>query len=63
MKTYGKWSYGFTLSEQRHQMEVSGQLHASAAFPHRNSPGTYWIGGWVGLSAGVEGRITYPYWE
>jgi hypothetical protein len=31
-------------------MEVSGQLHALAALP----PGTHWIGGWVGRTAGVE---------
>jgi hypothetical protein len=30
-------------------MEVSDQVHAPAAFtPWERSPGTYWIGGWVG---------------
>jgi len=33
-------------------MEVSGQLHAPAAFPWEKSPGTHWIGGWVGPRAG-----------
>jgi hypothetical protein len=29
-------------------MEVSGQLHTTAALPPRErAPGTHWIGGWV----------------
>jgi hypothetical protein len=37
-------------------MEVSSQLHASAAFPPPNeiSPSTHWIGGWMGLTASVD---------
>jgi hypothetical protein len=35
-------------------MDVSGQLHAPAALHLGNSPGTHWVGGWVGLRAGLE---------
>jgi hypothetical protein len=36
-------------------MEVSGQLHDTAALYHRERiPGTHWIGGWVGLRAGLD---------
>jgi len=41
-------------------MEVSGQLHAPAALlPRKESPGTHWIGGWVGPRAGIL-TVTYP---
>jgi hypothetical protein len=30
-------------------MEVSGQLHA----PRERTPGTHWIGDWMGPSAGL----------
>jgi hypothetical protein len=35
---------------------VSGQLHAPAALPPGKEPppGTRWIGGWVGLGAGMD---------
>jgi hypothetical protein len=36
-------------------MGVSGQRHAPAAlYPRRKDPGTHWIGGWVGLRAGLD---------
>jgi hypothetical protein len=35
-------------------MEMSGQLHAPAALPPRKSPGTHWIGGWVGPRSSLE---------
>jgi hypothetical protein len=39
-------------------MEVSGQLHASAALPPREiAPGTHWIGGWVGPRAGLDAVV------
>jgi hypothetical protein len=46
-------------------MEVSGQLHASAALPSgKEPPGTHWIGGWVGpravLDAVVKRKIPSP---
>jgi hypothetical protein len=35
-------------------MEVSGQLHAAAAFaPGERAPGTHWIEGWVDPGAGL----------
>jgi hypothetical protein len=44
-------------------MEVSGQLHASAALPLGQSPGTHWIGAWVGpravLNAVVKRKILH----
>jgi hypothetical protein len=46
-------------------MEVSGQLHASAALPPRKEPpGTHWIWGWVGpravLNAVAKRKIPSP---
>jgi len=45
-------------------MEVSGQLHAPAAFtPKVRAPGTHWIGGWVGPRAvlvAVKRKIPSP---
>jgi hypothetical protein len=36
-------------------MEVSGQLHALAALPPRETaPDTHWIGGWVGPRAVLD---------
>jgi hypothetical protein len=36
-------------------MEVSGQRHASAAlYLREKTPNTCWIGGWMGLRAGVD---------
>jgi hypothetical protein len=36
-------------------MEVSGQLHAPAHFtPRERTPGTHWIGDWVGTKAGLD---------
>jgi len=38
-------------------MGVCGQRHASAALPPGKRPGTPCIGGWVGLRAGLDGRV------
>jgi hypothetical protein len=36
-------------------MGVSGQRHAPAAhIPGERTPGTHWIGGWVGPRAGLD---------
>jgi hypothetical protein len=35
-------------------MEVSGQLHTSAALPPGNSPGAHWTGGWVDPRASLD---------
>jgi hypothetical protein len=35
-------------------MEVSGQLHTLATLPLRKDLVTHWIGGWVGLRAGLN---------
>jgi hypothetical protein len=36
-------------------MGLSGQRHAPAAFyPGERTPGTHWIGGWVGPRAGLD---------
>jgi len=36
-------------------MEVSGQLHATAALlPGKDPAGTRWIGGWVDPRAGLD---------
>jgi hypothetical protein len=39
-------------------MEMSGQLHAPAAFiPRERAPGTHWIGGWVGTRAILDAVV------
>jgi hypothetical protein len=48
-------------------MEVSGQCHALAAlYPWERTPVTHWIGGWLGLRAGLDteatGKILFLYW-
>ena len=35
-------------------MGVGGQRHAPAGLPPQERPGTHWIGGWVGLRAGLD---------
>jgi hypothetical protein len=36
-------------------MGASGQRHAPAAlYPRERTPGTHWIGGWVGRRAGLD---------
>jgi hypothetical protein len=35
-------------------MEVSGQLYSPADLPLKRSPGTHWIGGWVGPRTGLD---------
>jgi hypothetical protein len=35
-------------------LEVSGQRHAPAALPRKEGLSTHWIGGWVGLIAGLD---------
>jgi hypothetical protein len=45
-------------------MRVSGQRHAPAAlYSGERTPYTHWIGGWVGLRAGLDtedrGKILY----
>jgi hypothetical protein len=36
-------------------MGVSGQRHAPAAlYPRERTPGTHWIGGWMGPRAGLD---------
>jgi hypothetical protein len=46
-------------------MGVSGQRHAPATlYPGERTPGTHWIGGWVGLrdglNAGARRKILCP---
>jgi hypothetical protein len=49
MKAYwGNGSIAPLILWSRHQMEVSGQLHA---------PGTHWIGGWMGLRAVLDAVV------
>jgi hypothetical protein len=45
-------SYSFLTSAED---GVSDERHAPAApYYHKRTPGTHWIGGWVGLRAGLE---------
>jgi hypothetical protein len=38
-------------------MEMSIQIHAPAALPHREgAPGIHWIGGWPGEPQSMSGR-------
>jgi hypothetical protein len=46
---------------------VSGQRHAAAMrYARERAAGTHWIGGWEGLSAGLDtetrGKILLPCW-
>jgi hypothetical protein len=50
----GEWMNRSTISWPRHKLEVSGQLHAPAALPPGKTPGTHWIGGWVGHRVGLD---------
>jgi hypothetical protein len=38
-------------------MEVSGQLHASAALAPEEKTGIHWMGGWVGPRAGMDAVV------
>jgi hypothetical protein len=39
-------------------LEVSGQRHAPAALPPgKETPGTHWIGGWVGHRAVLDAMV------
>jgi hypothetical protein len=49
-------------------MEVSGQLHVLATLPRGDrTPGTHWIGGWVGprasLDAVAKRKIPSLHWK
>jgi hypothetical protein len=49
-------------------MEVTGQLHALAALLlGKEPPSIHWIGGWMGLRAGLDmvskSKIPSPYWD
>jgi hypothetical protein len=55
MKTMREWMYRFMFSWPRHQLELSGQLHTSAAFTlGERAPGTDWIGCWVDPRTGLD---------
>ena len=46
--------YSITLSLTSPLYGVSVQRHAQSLYP-RERPGTHFIGGWVGLTAGLDG--------
>jgi hypothetical protein len=50
----GEWMNRSTFSWPRHYLEVSSQVHASAALTPEKGLGTYWIGGWVDPRAGLD---------
>jgi hypothetical protein len=51
----GEWKYSSTLSLTSALDGVGGQLHAPASLPPGKRPGTHFVGGWVGIRAGLEG--------
>jgi hypothetical protein len=51
----GEYRYSSTLSLTLALDEVGGQLHAPAALPPGNRPGTHCIGGWLGPRTGLDG--------
>jgi hypothetical protein len=53
MKAYGEWMYRSIFPWPRHLLEVSGQLHGTAALPGERATGTHGIGGWVDPRAGL----------
>jgi hypothetical protein len=38
-------------------MVVSGQLHTPSDLPPERGIGTHWMGGWVGLRAGLDAAV------
>jgi hypothetical protein len=61
----GAWIYRSIFSWTRHQLEVRGQLHASAALPPGKKPPpprTNWTGGWVGLWVGLTDMERWKYY-
>jgi hypothetical protein len=47
-----------TLSWPRHLDGVSVRRHAPAAiYPRERKPSTHWIGGWAGITAGLEKEV------
>jgi hypothetical protein len=42
MKTYGRWRYSSTHSQDRLNMEVSSQFHAPAYLPQQTAPVPVW---------------------
>jgi hypothetical protein len=42
-------------------MEMNSVLHAPAALPRGNSPGTHYIGGWIGFTAGLDAMYKQTY--
>jgi len=52
----GGQRYSYTLPWPRHYKGLSGQQNAPAALYHRERPGAYFTGGWVGPRPGLDGR-------
>jgi hypothetical protein len=58
----GEWMYKSSFSWPRHWLEVSGQLHSSAALPPwGKSPCTHWIGGWVDSRASLDDTVKWKF--
>jgi len=47
-------NFGFSLSEPRYKVEVSGKPHAPDAFRPGKQPGNHWIRGCVDATGGLE---------
>jgi len=55
-----EWRYNSTHSYSRHQMKVSGQLHAPAISLGEIAPDTHWMGSWVGpRAAGLDTTLSF----
>jgi hypothetical protein len=55
MTTYGGEEAQLDYSWPRHEMDENSMLHAQAALPPgKQTRGTQWIGGWVGLWACLD---------
>jgi hypothetical protein len=64
MRTYRWVEVSLHHSWPRHQMKVSGRLHAPATLPPGKEPhGTHWIGGWVGPWTFWRREKYYPWWD
>jgi hypothetical protein len=55
----GGYRYNSTLSLTYALDVVGGQRHSPTALPLGKRPGTHFIGGWVGPTAGLDGCGKY----
>jgi len=53
----GEWGYIFTNSELGTRCRLVVSITARSLYPWGKAPQTYWIGGWVGPSSGLDAVV------